>query len=206
MKHLPFLTACLANDAYTSRTAASGDRVTGGVIASHRISMPPLASDPDRSWFVDDFYVAVPDLWPTVGRDLLSSVIEAACSAEQERLIVVTSQRDLVKRTMLIDQGFESGAAWWVRTVEDAGDGIGPEGKDIPAVIAPAPPVYDPGGLVALALTMSQPGEIQTFEQQAIAAKAILTVVPCRNTDHELQQALRNREYQVSSEWLVRTI
>ena len=83
------------------------------------ISIAPLATDPERSGFVDDFYVATPDLWVTVVLDLLGAIVDRARSADQERLILVAAQRDVMKRTMLVGQGFESEAAWWVRTIEE---------------------------------------------------------------------------------------
>lgn len=204
-KHQPFLAACLGDDQYTSRTAVSTDReVLGGAIANHRITMPPFADDPERSWFIDDFYVASPEYWDIIGRGLLESLAEAAHIAEQERLIVVTAQRDIFKRTALIRQGFESSAAWWVRPLNFSVELS--DAANIPAIIAPAPPVYNPGGLIALATRMNDPAEILAFERQAVAAGAILAIVPCRNSNQTLQRGLQERGYHVASEWFTRTV
>jgi hypothetical protein len=198
------LSICLADDRYTAMTAVSNGEIVGGVVAAHRSAMPPFTEDAERSWLLDDFYVRSPDLWDSVGVHLLRSVVRTATDTDCERLIAVTAQRDLPKRTMLIRAGFKSAACWWVGTVKPP-TGVS-VGVDIPMTIGPAPSVYDPGGPTALVRKIIQPSEIAEIERIAYAAKAVIAIVPARTTDHALQIALTERGYHVSSEWFVQPV
>ena len=61
IRHRPFLEACLRSPDFTSFSAASDREALGLVLAP---LLPP-------GWLIDDFYVARPALWHSVGVRLL---------------------------------------------------------------------------------------------------------------------------------------
>lgn len=204
MHHTPFLADCLADGHHTAFAAESRGVVVGAAIADHRVRVPPFAQDRDASWLVDDFYVAAADWWWTAGGALLESVAHAARSSRQDRLIVVSAERDDAKNAMLRDRGFQPGAQWWVRPLEPPLTPVLAEGERLPMLVGPAPPVYDPGGPVALALDTAPPFAIDRFERQALAAEAVLAIVPVRTAAGTLTEVLAAAGYGVASVWYVR--
>ena len=158
----------------------------------------------EASWLMDDFYVAAPDWWRTAGGALLDSVAHAARSNRQNRLIVVSAERDEAKNAMLRDRGFRQAAQWWVRPLDPPQSPVPAEGELLPMRVGPAPPVYDPGGPVALALDTDPAFAIDRFERQAFAAKAVLAIVPVRTADGTLTDVLAAAGYAVASVWYVR--
>lgn len=209
-KHQPFLRFCLEDAAYDAYAAEAGAALVGMALASRRGAPAPFRADPQPTWFVDDFYVADAALWPTVGRALLAAVEGAARAAGTERVVVVVAQRDEPKRALLRAAGYALEAAWWAHplaptaTATSAATPPAPEG--IEAVVAPAPPVYDPGGPVALALALgeSSAAQVVRFGEWAASCGAVLAVVPARTADAALGEALASGGYTVASEWYTR--
>ncbi len=206
--HLPFLQACLADGCHSAFVAEAAEGVVGAAVANYRVGVPPFTRDLEASgiasWLVDDFYVASQDLWRTAGGALLDSVAAAARSSGQNRLIVVSAERDAPKNAMLRDRGFRQAAAWWVRPLELPTNPVPAEGEPLPMLVGPAPPVYDPGGPVALALDTTPPFAMDRFERQAAAAEAVLAVVPVRMADRTLAEGLAAAGYAVASVWWAR--
>lgn len=204
-KHLPYLAALLAGTAHTALIAQWCHQVAGAAIAGHGAGMPPFVHDPARSWLLDDFYVAAPDLWATVGRALLDAVADVARAAGQDRLIVVSAAKDAAKTAMLAAAGFSHEASWWVHPVQPARPALMTESS--PAVrVGPAPPVYDPGGPVALAWGRKALCRPDTFLQEAAAAGAVLAVVPVLTADRECTRALVRSGYTEASQWHTRPL
>ena len=65
--------------------------------------------------YIDDFMVTTPELWPTVGADLLQAAGAAACSKGVSSLLVVCAEGDRPLRTMLAAQGLTLETDWYVR-------------------------------------------------------------------------------------------
>ena len=63
---------------------------------------------------IDDYTVAAPELWPTVGADLLRAAGAAAHKKGIGSLLVVCGAGDLPKRTMLTAQGLTHTTDWYV--------------------------------------------------------------------------------------------
>jgi len=66
---------------------------------------------------VDAFVVAKPDLWPTTGRMLLDSMAAEAGKAGAAEVHVVCGPKDVPKRQMLVDAGYEVGSEWFVKPI-----------------------------------------------------------------------------------------
>ena len=191
----------MADGHHSAFVAESAEVVVGAAIANHRVRVPPFAQDREASWLVDDFYVAAPEWWRTAGGALLDSVAHAARSSRQNRLIVVSAERDDAKNAMLRDRGFRQAAQWWVRPLAPPQSPVPAEGERLPMLVGPAPPVYDPGGPVAMALDTVSPFAIDRFERQAFAAEAVLAIVPVRTADGTLAEVLAIAGYAVASVW-----
>jgi hypothetical protein len=199
--HEPFLANCIADrELFTSLAARSGDRLAGIAITAHKVSPPPFSIDPERSWLTDDFFVSTPDQWMTAGYDLLHETERQAKDGGAERLIVLTARRDEPKRQMLEGTGYTRGASWWVHPVTPR-RGTPPELRTIEAVLGQAPPVYDPGGPTALALSLTDPSEVSLFDDWVSGSGAVLGIVPARSSSPEIEDALRTTGYEPASDW-----
>lgn len=69
----------------------------------------------DAQGYIDDFMVAAPELWPTVGADLLLAAGAAAHNRDISSLLVVCGHGDRPLRAMLAAQGFVLATDWYVR-------------------------------------------------------------------------------------------
>lgn len=214
-KHHPFLRSCIQDDAFAAYAAVAGGALVGVTLANRRGAPAPFRAEQALTWFVDDFYVADAALWPTAGLALLSAVGVAAGAAGAARVIVVVAQRDEPKRALLRSAGYTLEAAWWTHPLAPMAAPFAftpPAPVGIAATVAPAPPVYDPGGPVALALALdNSPGEasaaqVARFGEWAAICGAVLAVVPARIADTALGEALASGGYTVSSEWYVREL
>lgn len=212
VRHLPFLSACFAaEDAYAAFAAEEDGAIAGVILANRHGAPPPFRSEPIPTWFVDDFYVADPDRWLSAGAALLAAVAEAARAAGAARVVVVGAARDLPKRGFLLGAGYALAAVWWVRPLEAIStDEPAPDLAEIEALLAPAPPVYDPGGPVALAVDLGSAtnpaAQLACFEGWAAAQGAALAIVPAHVADAPLAEALATQGYAIASEWYARAL
>lgn len=204
-RHEAFLAKCLDDEAYTCLAARREGHLAGIAMAAHSVIPPPFRSDPQRSWLVDDFFVASAAEWQSLGAQLVEAVERAARDSGAARLVVLCARRDEPKRAMLVACGYQRGASWWVLPVP-ALEGELPPLRDTDAVVGPAPPVYDPGGLTALALEMRDPADVPTFGQWASASNAILAIVPARSSDPALEEGLVVGGYEPTSDWFIKAI
>ncbi len=98
---------------------------------------------------------------------------EAARGSGCRHLMVVSGYRDAAKKEFLRHCGLQSEVVWWVKPIRpDHNTGrIG----EVRMVVGPAPPVYDPGGLTAMAI--EEPREAGLFEDAAAEAGAVLAIM-----------------------------
>jgi GNAT superfamily N-acetyltransferase len=204
--HEPFLARCIADrELFTSLAARSDDRLAGIAITAHKVFPPPFSKDPEPSWLTDDFFVATPDQWLTVGAHLLRETERQAKAGEAKRLIVLTARADEPKRQMLESAGYSRGASWWVHPVTPR-EADPPTLQTTEAVVGQAPRVYDPGGPTALALSLTDPGEVAIFDEWVASSGAVLGIVPARSSAPEIEDALRLAGYEPASDWFVKTL
>ena len=146
-------------------------------------------------WRSNDFALADATAWPTVGRDLLDEVMRRAESAGFEKAIVVSGPASVDKAKTALLRG-------WGYVLRRSGEssrlsraiGACPRRKDLTPTFGPAPPVYDPGGLTALALRIEFPSAVQRFEEFAAASGAVVAIVPAITADDHLRTELDRRE------------
>ncbi len=76
---------------------------------------PPVYDPGGLTCTVDDFTVADPRDWPTLGVDLLRAVGRAALERGAAQIVVVTARLDEAKRAVLAGSGLSVASEWWVR-------------------------------------------------------------------------------------------
>ena len=98
-------------------------------------------------YLIDDFTVRPPAQWSGLGRQLLRAFLAAIETGSV--VTVVSAQRDIPKVSMLSEENVALAREWW--TVELAAQVKSVHAADgNQAEIIEAPPVYDPGGPVAM--------------------------------------------------------
>jgi hypothetical protein len=100
----PYMRAQIADAHNVALAHEQGGRVDGFVLTSSR-------------GYIDDFAVAAPQLWPTVGADLLLAAGAAAHQRSINSLLVVCGHGDKPKRAMLAAQGLTLATDWYVKPV-----------------------------------------------------------------------------------------
>ena len=203
--HEAFLAKLIEWDGFVVRVHEGRDGVDGFVVARVGSAPPPFGEG--DLFHVDDFVVASPALWETVGAALLEHVAAEAASAGAEKAIVVSGSRtvDAPKVEFLAGLGLECEAEWWVKPIEP-NQREPAEASGFDAFVGPAPPVYDPGGLTCLATEIESPAALPLFEEFASASQAVVAIVPTLTSRLDLRTELRERGYTVASEWYAGTI
>lgn len=179
---------------------AAAGQVDGFIVGRLGSAPPPFGEG--SLFHVDDFAVASPDLWSSVGAALLAEVARRANRAGLETAIVVSGPAsvDEPKTRFLTSVGLVPGAEWWVKPLSERTAEL-PEKLGFDAVVGPAPPVYDPGGLTCLALSMESATALECFEQYAAASQAVIAIIPTTTERRDLRIELEHRGYVVASEW-----
>lgn len=113
----PYLAGLLRNQDVLARVAVTDAAVVGFVIG--RLAPAPPVYDPGGlTCLVDDITVAVPDLWPVVGVDLLREIRDAAGERGAVQVVVVAAHPDGVKRAALAAAGLAIASEWWTGPVD----------------------------------------------------------------------------------------
>jgi len=93
--------------------ATAGQVLVGFAIGSV-VPAPPVYDPGGSTCLVDDFAVADPDLWSSVGVDLLGAVGHAARRQGANQIVVITGHLDSAKQAALQAQGLTIASEWWV--------------------------------------------------------------------------------------------
>lgn len=200
--HEAFLPKLLEWEGFTVLVHDGADGVDGFIVARFGSAPPPYGEG--SLFHVDDFALADAASWPTVGHALLVEVMRRAEVAGIETAIVVSGPPSVDEpKTAFLDAcGLRVDAEWRVKPLAPVSGEL-PAKQGFDAAVGPAPPVYDPGGLTALALRIDEPEAVERFEQFAAASKAVVAIVPVRTSDEKLRTELDRRGFSVASEWYV---
>lgn len=114
----PYLAGLVEDPAVITLVAvADHDEVIGFVIAT--VTQAPPVYDPGGlTCMVDDFTVADPRNWDTIGVDLLRAVSHTAAKRGAAQVVVVTAHLDEAKRAALAASGLSLASEWWVRPLD----------------------------------------------------------------------------------------
>ena len=94
--------------------AETGDTLSGFTIGTIT-SAPPVYNPGGPVCMVDDFAVANPKDWESIGAALLTAVERTAKERGAVLSVVVCAQRDQAKRTMLQQTGLSVASEWQVK-------------------------------------------------------------------------------------------
>jgi len=109
-----YLAGLVDDPAVISLVAVTDRDVTGFAIATVEPA-PPVYEPGGLTCLVDDFVVADPRDWPTVGVVLLRALSRAAQERGAAQIVVVTAELDGAKRAVLAASGLSVASEWWVR-------------------------------------------------------------------------------------------
>ena len=112
-KHTSYVQNLLQRDgvfAFMHDAAGSLD----GFVIGVRLEAPPVCDPGGPTCLIDDFTVADPALWQSVGRALLEAAREQARQRGMVCMQVICGHYDAPKRAMLTAAGFPVVSEWWV--------------------------------------------------------------------------------------------
>lgn len=111
--HRPYLADLIEDDDVLTLVALDGPTVAGFLVG--RLAPAPPVYDPGGpTCTVDDFAVAHPDQWTTVGTSLLRTVQGQARRRGAVQVVVVCGRLDESKRAMLEQSDLSIASEWWV--------------------------------------------------------------------------------------------
>jgi len=94
--------------------AVEGSRLEGFLIARKFPSSPVFDPGGD-TWLIDDFCVAEPRLWLSIGEALLSHATTLIHEHGGVQIVVVSPDRDLAKTEMLRRSDLTIASNWWTK-------------------------------------------------------------------------------------------
>ena len=97
---------------------AQGQEHLRGFIFGALTTAPPVYNPGGPVCIVDDFAVAPPEEWRTVGAGLLAAVEREAQARGAVLVVVVCAQCDVVKRALLRDAGLSVVSEWYVQPLQ----------------------------------------------------------------------------------------
>lgn len=112
----PYFRRLLTQENVLALVALQDAAVVGFVIAS-LVPAPPVYDPGGLTCLIDDFCVAHPDLWQTVGRDLILAVTQQAATRGAVQAVVVCGHLDEPKRTLLRGMGMSIASEWYVTPI-----------------------------------------------------------------------------------------
>jgi hypothetical protein len=112
----PYLRHLIERDDVVALIATEGQIVVGfGTAEIH--TAPPVYDPGGPVAMVDDFTVATPDMWPTVGRQLLDALTAQLQRRGVVAVIAVCGHRDEPKRQTLSEAGLTVASEWYVQAI-----------------------------------------------------------------------------------------
>ena len=104
----------LAEPGASFLVAVEGRQQLGFLIAT-KFSAPPAQAPSGDIYLIDDFCVAEPHLWLTIGEALLSHATTLLHEHGAAQIVVVCGDRDLPKAEMLRRSDLTIASNWWTR-------------------------------------------------------------------------------------------
>jgi hypothetical protein len=152
---------------------------------------------------VDDFTVAPPGTWGSDGAALLLAAAGILAADGISSVRVVTAHADRPKAGMLVGLSLSLAEQWRVRELRPGRQPAAPgrvSGPGFSGMLGPAPPIYDPGGLVFLADQAGERADIDAIADAAQALGAVLAVIPAVPGTAP-SGALPQKGWTIASDW-----
>jgi GNAT superfamily N-acetyltransferase len=112
-RHRPWLTSLVEKDDVCTLVSESGTRRVDGFVIASLVPAPPVYDPGGLTCLVDDFVVAEPALWRTVGLALLRAAEAWSRERGAVQAVVVCGPQDQAKRQMLLDAGAIVASEWF---------------------------------------------------------------------------------------------
>lgn len=112
-----YFTSILDDDEAVVLTVTGDGTDVCGFAIGRLVPAPPVYDPGGVSCVVDDFAIADPDEWLTIGPPLLDALRSWAASRGAVQLVVVTAHLDVPKRAALESSGLTLASEWWVGSV-----------------------------------------------------------------------------------------
>lgn len=111
---LDWFAQLLGRSDYILLKAIAGDMLKGFIIGQ-LIQAPTVYAPGGLTLMVDDFCVSEPELWQTIGKELLTQIRNFAFERGAVQLVVVCGTHDEFKKAMLREAGYGSASEWFVQ-------------------------------------------------------------------------------------------
>jgi GNAT superfamily N-acetyltransferase len=109
-----FFTKLLTDPDTLFLVAVEGSQHQGFLIA-RKFPSPPVYDPGGDTWLIDDFCVAEPHLWLSIGEALLSHATTLIHEHGGVQIVVVSADRDLAKTEMLRRSELTIASNWWTK-------------------------------------------------------------------------------------------
>jgi GNAT superfamily N-acetyltransferase len=109
-----FFTRLLTDADTLFLVAVEGSQHQGFLIA-RKFPSPPVYDPGGDTWLIDDFCVAEPHLWLSIGEALLSHATTLIHEHGGVQIVVVSADRDLAKTEMLRRSDLTIASNWWTK-------------------------------------------------------------------------------------------
>jgi GNAT superfamily N-acetyltransferase len=114
-RHEPFLRSLVTRDDVIALVHECGDGTVDGFVIATLAPAPPVYDPGGPTCSIDDYCVADPADWDTIGRQLLEYTIAAAKTRGASQVVVVCGHLDAPKRAMLAAAGLTIASEWYTR-------------------------------------------------------------------------------------------
>jgi hypothetical protein len=116
-RHRTYLDGLVDADDHVFLVVRGAGRLSGFIVG-RLVAAPPVYEPGGLTCLVDDFAVAGPELWGSVGLALLRALGEHAGRRGAVQAVVVTAQLDVAKRRALEAAGLTVASEWWVAAID----------------------------------------------------------------------------------------
>jgi len=114
--HASFLASQVENvERHVALVHEADDGHIDGFLIATMVPAPPVYDPGGLTCLVDDFTVATPDLWASVGRELLDEATRLSRPKGAVQTVVVCGPQDAPKRAMLLDSGHIVASEWFTK-------------------------------------------------------------------------------------------
>jgi hypothetical protein len=114
--HASFLAKQLENrESHVALVQEADDRHLDGFLIATMLPAPPVYDPGGLTCLVDDCVVETPDLWASVGRELLEAAIGLSAPRGAVQTVVVCGPQDTPKRSMLLRSGHIVASEWFTK-------------------------------------------------------------------------------------------
>ena len=113
-KQIPHFERVIDSDRAIALVHERAGTIDGFVIATV-VEAPPVYDPGGLTCLIDDFVVADPQAWGTIGAALLNEANRQAHARGAVQTVVVCGHQDQPKRALLTEDGFSIASEWYVK-------------------------------------------------------------------------------------------